>query len=182
MAQLLDAREVAKAIIAKIAPEEKEKLNRKITKSWSIDLGKPGELHASASQTNEIARRDIAFSHLLELIPSNKWKRPLCVMVDEIQNVEKRVPKCYACLDAFHLGTHGLPIVMVCAGLGDSGEQLGKADLTRLGDVHNLGGLESTEVEKFIKGMLDNCEVDWRTWSNIDKLTGDIAKRTDCWP
>ena len=105
---------------------------------------------------------------LRERLP-RKWKRPVCLMVDEIQGVcseaEQKVrPKAADTLLAFHDEALGLPIVPLYAGLGDSQSMLEEANLTRLttGNVRGVGALAGEEAEKAVDRMLDGFRVSRR--------------------
>ncbi len=124
---------------------------------------------------------------LRERLPPFRWKRPFCLMVDEIQGVwseaEQKVrPKAADTLLALHDEALGLPIVPLYAGLGDSHDILSKANLTRLttGYVRSLGALTGEEAEEAVDRMLKEFRVSRRDdgvgWPKY------LAGLSDGWP
>ena len=120
------------------------------------------------------------FDVLAELHPPQKWDRPVCLLVDEIQTVAKEHGKC---LKELHLGEHGLPIMTVCAGLSVSAEKLRRAISPRLtsGNMRTLGVLPPEEVQSCVRQMLARCRVNY-TAEQLKQFGGGIADRSEGWP
>ncbi len=114
-----------------------------------------------------------------ETLPPHKWPRPVCLMVDEIQDVD---PEAKSLLRALHLGTMGLPVVAVYAGLGDSHDVLQDTGMTRVsqGAVHNIGTLAPEEAAEAVELMLDRFRVD-RTGA-ADGWPQRLAEVSERWP
>ena len=120
------------------------------------------------------------FDFLVQSIPPKKWKKPLCIIVDEIQNVGDEHKDCIGVL---HEGRHGLPIVPIYAGLPDSTSVLVKLGISRtqIDNSHTLGALSSSETKSYVKQMLDRCRIDY-THAELDRFTDRIVKRSEGWP
>ena len=91
-------------------------------------------------------------------IAASAWKRPVCLLVDEIQTVTSDAAET---LMELHKGEHELPIVAVLAGLASSRERLRMAGLARLssGAVHTLGPLALNEAAKSVRKFLNEFRV-----------------------
>ena len=114
-----------------------------------------------------------------EMFPLHEWKRPLCLMFDEMQNVIK--PQVDV-LEPLHLGTHGLPVVSVLAGLANTHAILGKHGLNHIADnaTHKLGVLAFEEAAEAAEMFLDGFRID-RTSVGID-WPAEVAATSDGWP
>ena len=80
-----------------------------------------------------------SLTSIAESCPPDKWSCPLCLMVDEVQMLD---PQDHGrTLIGLHGGNHGLPIVPIYVGLGDSREKLGECGLTRFshGNAFDIG-------------------------------------------
>ncbi len=124
---------------------------------------------------------NIAFSLLKELLPPQDWKHPLCILVDEIQNVRESHGEV---LTPLHLGTHRLPIVPIYAGLANSTDSLAQAGVSRLqtDNVRTLGPLASEEVRDCVKRMIANCRIDPGAGVLVQQLADEIARSSEGWP
>ena len=120
----------------------------------------------------------LSFAKLRELKPPEGWTRPVCLLVDEIQQAEGGI---LPVLNKLHQGRHRLPLVPVLAGLGSSRDHLhdniGLTRLTRR-SVHDIGCLAPEEAREAVERMLDEYRVvrDGRDWA------GWLAEVSDCWP
>ena len=119
---------------------------------------------------SSISPAAMTFTQLAEALRTTSWRRPLCLMVDEIQNVD---PAARNVLSQLHLGEHKLPIVPVFAGLGSSENALQRCGLSRPSarSVHHVGALAPTEARDAVERMLDAYRVDryggdrdWPDW------------------
>ena len=101
-------------------------------------------------------------------------------MVDEIRTIGERHADS---IRELHEGRHGLPIVLVCAGLADSGEALVKNGASRMqiANVHTLGALKPDECASYVEQMLGRCGIkDPEEESN--SIAKRIAERSEGWP
>ena len=177
---LEDPAAVAWEIVKKVAPENEEVFRQRIVTNTSGSAGVPGIASGRISTTTDTAPAKISFSVLKELLSSEHWKQPLCLLADEIQTVTKRHGTS---LLALHRGAHGLPIVLVGAGLADSAEKLQQAMSPRLtaGNLRTLGALTTEEVHSCVKQMFDRCRVDYSS-GQLEQIAGEIATRSEGWP
>ena len=101
-------------------------------------------------------------------------------MTDEIQSAERRHRDG---LRALHLGEHGLPIVPILAGLGNSEDVLGSKDIqpSRLSPslVCDLGRLEAAEARDSVRKFFAECAVSAR---EEEAWAKEIADLSDRWP
>ncbi len=149
-------------------------------RSWSVGgavgLGGTG---ADGRTGGSVHPEDAGLDTLGRTLPGRTWPRPVCLMVDEIQTVG---PEAGPMLLALHTARHGLPVVPVYAGLGDSHDRLQAAGLTRLESeaVHEVGALGDGEAAYAVERMLDEFRVpagDARvSWPTL------IAGLSDGWP
>ena len=177
---LEDPAAVAWEIVKKVAPENEEVFRQRIVTNTSGSAGVPGIASGRISTTTDTAPAKISFSVLKELLSSEHWKQPLCLLADEIQTVTKRHGTSLLTL---HRGAHGLPIVLVGAGLADSAEKLQQAMSSRLtGDnLRTLGALAPDEVHSCVRQMFDRCRVNY-TAGQLKQFAGEIAERSEGWP
>jgi len=111
-------------------------------------------------------------------LPSECWRRPLIVTVDEVQDV---TPSALNVLRQLHLGEHGLPIIPVYGGLANSANMLDQLPLTRIvpEQIVLLEGLKPSEARRAIERLLDECNVKNRHKTMIAKK---LAEQTEGWP
>ena len=120
------------------------------------------------------------FSALIQMFPPDRWERPLCLLVDEVQNLESGQA---GVIRRLHEGVGGLPIVPVLAGLANSPHVLAKRGISRLsvGTVHMLGRLEPGQSAESVKMMLERfrveaAEVEAARWVAL------LEELSDRWP
>ena len=87
------------------------------------------------------------------------------------------------CCSRFHEATHGLPVVPLLAGLGNSGEVLDGAGISRLarGSVHWLGPLEPGQPADAVRLMLRHFGIDSAA-GETDRWAARLEERSDRWP
>ncbi len=177
---LKDPETTALEIIRKIAPSKARDYRQKVVTSsgGGISLGVVSTKGTTTQATDPEAA---SFSILKEVLPPRNWKQPLCILVDEIQNVGKIHEEV---LTHLHLGEHGLPIVPVYAGLANSTTALAEAGLSRLqiGNVRTLVPLAGEEVRTCVKQMLVNCRIGLGAGYVLDCLSGWIVESSEGWP
>ncbi len=177
---LEDPETAALEIIRKIDPSKAKDYRQKVVTNTGARICLGG-LGAEGSTTRATDPEAASFSILKEVLPPQDWKQPLCILVDEIQNVGKIHEKV---LTALHLGTHRLPIVPIYAGLANSTDALAAVGLSRLqiGNVRTLGALAGEEVRSCVKQMLVNCRIDLGAGYAVRCLSDWIVERSEGWP
>lgn len=153
LGELADPDRVAQAIAVRLDPRRAERFRRTETRSGSIGISGVGG--GWAAETAPPA----GFGALREMFPPNRWERPLCLLVDEVQNLE---PAQAEVLQRLHEAVDGLPIVPVLAGLANARDVLAKRGISRLSDgaVHMLGRLEPGQPAQSAGMMLEHFRVD----------------------
>ena len=170
------AAQIAECLDAEKARQWRQTRSRTVT----VQAGAPGMASAGSSETVATAPSLPSFAELRGIFPPQDWKWPICLMVDEIQNLEREES---AALEALHLGTAGLPVVPVLAGLANSREVLARCGISRLNEdgVHTLGRLEVGEPAEAVHRMLEAYRVDIagtddRRWAER------LEEHADRWP
>ena len=153
---------IADAIaIANNDDEASNKLRRIVTTDRTSSTGIGGEFVIKANtQINEgksVAAnpQELNWESLKNLFPKQSWKRPVILMLDEVQGLSHWSGPSE--ISNLHQGIHGLPIVPVFAGLSDSFDALRMHDISRMARRRRvtLGALERTEARKVVTMMLD---------------------------
>ncbi|MCY4153110.1 MAG: ATP-binding protein [Aestuariivita sp.] len=119
------------------------------------------------------------FFHLKQITKTLSPRRPILLCVDEIQNMN---PEAKDIMDILQQGKHGLPIIPIYAGLGNSLNVIMRHGVSRpvSGYIHGVEALASTEAEAAVTAMLDRFKVDQ---SGADRdWPATLAQRADCWP
>ena len=121
-----------------------------------------------------------SFAELRRLFPPQDWKRPLCLMVDEVQNLESDEA---GTLENLHLATAGLPIVPVLAGLANARDVLARRGISRLNEdgVHTLGRLETGEPAEAVQRMLNAYGVE-TAGVDTERWAARLEEHSDGWP
>ena len=85
-------------------------------------------------------------SDLARQRPRERWVAPVIVAVDEAQRLAPGTTEPHALfLQGIHDADIGLPINLVLAGLGDTRQRAEDMGLTRISNVHEIGGLTPKE-------------------------------------
>lgn len=172
--ELADPDRIAQAIAARLDPRRAERFRRTETRSGSVGISGVG-----GSWSAETAP-PAGFDALVQMFPPERWERPLCLLVDEVQNLESGQA---GVIRRLHEGVGGLPIVPVLAGLANSSHVLAKRGISRLsvGTVHMLGRLEPGQSAESVKTMLERfrveaAEVEAARWAAL------LEELADRWP
>ena len=152
------------------------------TRAARADASLVGLAAAGGSRSTEIAPPPASLENLAAARPAACWARPACVMVDEIQAAGRIHAEC---LRELHLGEHGLPVVPILAGLGNSQDVLDGEDiqLSRIspGFIVDLGRLEPHEARESVRKFLDGCRVAAPP-ARAEAWAEEIADLSDRWP
>ncbi len=174
LGELADPDRIAQAIAARLDPRRAERFRRTETRSGSIGISGVGG--AWAAETAPPA----GFGALRDMFPPQRWEQPLCLLVDEVQNLE---PDQAGTVRRLHEAVDGLPIVPVLAGLANARDVLAKHGISRLsvGTVHMLGRLEPGQPAESVEMMLerfriDAAEADAARWAAL------LEELSDRWP
>ena len=109
-------------------------------------------------------------------------KRRVVVFVDEVHEVERGSPAAELLKDLHAQGD--IPVLLVCAGLGNSERRLSDAGLSRVENVVTLGRFEDGEAEDCARGTLRKVvERGVRsTDANLARWAREVARASDDWP
>ncbi len=104
--------------------------------------------------------------------------RPVVLLFDEIQKLH---PQGEELLLDLHLGSHGLPMVAVLAGLAWSRARLKEAGLSRFsyGHVRTLAPLAEPEAADAVHCLLQDHHI--KGYQDVD-IAGKIARWSNGWP
>ena len=122
---------------------------------------------------------DPSLDAIRRLHPPHEWRRPLCLMFDEAQRIGTHQ---ISALEKLHLGTCGIPVVPVLAGLADTQDVLRRHRLSRIYDlgIWNLGPLSAGDAARSVEMFLDGFRID-RAVAGFD-WPSELAARSDGWP
>ena len=178
--------EIADAIaIANSDADASDKLRQIVSRDHSFATSVGGEFltkaTAQSSEENPVTAnpRELTWKTLATLFPPEKWKRPVVLMLDEVQSLTDLEGQSE--ISNLHQGIHGLPIIPIFAGLLDSYDALRKHHISRMSHRRRvtLGALEQSEAEDSVKRMLDAFRVDG---SNRCDWARRIAGECSGWP
>ena len=126
-----------------------------LERKWAADDGAP---QARMVWLGQLADPD-GFEALRRMFPPEGWTRPLCLLVDEVQNLEAEQA---GLLRRLHEGVDGLPVLPVLAGLANAQDVLARHGVSRLshGAAHTLGRLAPGEPAESARLMLERFRVD----------------------
>ena len=143
-----------------------------------IDAGFGGLRHSRETIT-EIP--EASLDTLARKFPAERWKCPLVLLIDEAQGLEKE--RHGDVVFELHHGKHGLPLVPVLAGLGNTADRLENLNLTRFSEGHvlEMGALGMSDAAAAVRKFLARFRIDvpperaaW--WG------AELARRSDGWP
>ena len=119
---------------------------------------------------------------MAELLPGHEWPRPVVVGVDEAQNMtDDEKHSVGDMLQSLHANEFNLPLVVVLAGLSNTGRRVAELGLSRLSRncTYSLDCLNAAELEDLKRGFCDNFEIELGMHANwFDTLIGG----TEGWP
>ena len=172
--ELADPDRIAQAIAARLDPRRAERCRRTETRSGSIGVSGVGG--AWAAETAPPA----GFGALRDMFSPERWERPLCLLVDEVQNLE---PGQAGVIRRLHEAVDGLPIVPVLAGLANAQHVLARRGISRLsvGAVHMMGRLEPGQPAESVRAMLEGFRVE-AVEADAARWAGLLEDLSDRWP
>ena len=104
-----------------------------------------------SEKAEELAVALAGLAVVAKVLPRDRWKRPVVIGVDEVQNLHgnKHSP-VGRLLQQLHADKQDLPVILVLAGRSDSVTRVQKLGLSRLsrGHICSLDGLDRQEVEE----------------------------------
>ena len=167
--------------VSKAVREKTDDMFRQ-TRTTSTEFGGEANIEAKKRGHETMAVPRIpSLAAFSEWFPPTEWSGPLCLMVDDIQMIDPSIHG--RALLNLHGGIHGLPIVPVYVGLGDSLAKLADCGLARLslGHEFTMGALAPEDAAIAVRRFLAHFRVsasdeaaEW--WSEI------LALRSDSWP
>ena len=177
---LANAREVAIQIAECIHPARARHFRQTQNQTAGLQVGVSGTAAIDRSRTTSDAPPVPSITELGKQFPAGVWKQPICLMVDEIQNLDRAEART---LEALHLGTAGLPIVPVLAGLANARDVLAQCGISRLSDdcIHSLGCLEPRQSNEAVRKMLDTYRVEAEE-ADANRWASRLASASDGWP
>ncbi len=137
-----------------------------------MNAGLPGVAsagyHQSTSRTDHDRSTIITWRPLQEALAGHSWDRPVCLMIDEAQNLDKPGTELLA---SMHLGSHELPFFPLLMGLADTDTKIRKKGSTWLDNnaVHTLSALQKEEVAEL-------CDKYFTTF----RIRGSNGIKSDC--
>jgi len=140
----------------------------------------------------------------LLIVPKEKWKIPIVLVIDEIQNIRDCVRddapgkllsqgeqpakwdrtrrlQVSNLLQKIQVGRHGLPMLAICSGLNDSWPTLKATGISQPARRFSLDCLDEEDVDRIASRFFAQCRIDVseevaRMWIH------EIAERTNCYP
>ncbi len=143
-----------------------------------------GELSRATSDQFKQASADMEWSHLRQALDSQgkyDWTRPVCLMIDEAQNLDEPGIDLLA---SMHEGTHQMPIFPILMGLGNTWQTVISTEkLTRLesGALHTLGALTKEEVKDLCERYFTTFRIKG-TSARINEFTTGLHAWSEGWP
>ena len=112
---------------------------------------------------------DLALQH-----PRDTWQAPIIVAIDEAQTLPANATDPHALFfNGVHQALRGLPLTLVLAGLGDTRHNARCMGLTRLGNIHEIGGLEEVQAKELMRDFCLHFGIEpSRHEAYLDALTG----------
>ena len=167
--------------IAECLDAEKARAFRQTeTRGREVTLG-VGPLAGGGTQATATSPPPADLSELRRLFPPETWERPICLMVDEVQNLR---PEEGRILESLHAASDGLPIVPVLAGLSNAQDVLAREGrISRLGSgaAHTLGCLEAGLPAEAVRRMLDRFGIE-AAEDEAERWAGLLERESDGWP
>ena len=130
----------------------------------------------------ELPVADAVLETVAELLPPCRWRRPVVIAIDEVQNMfGDAKARSSRLLQALHTNDQNLPILVVLAGLSNSSMRVKELGLSRLSVACTfpLESLNAIEIEDLKTGFCNHFDIDLKTRSReLDSL----LIGTDGWP
>ena len=121
-----------------------------------------------------------SLSDLAQQRPRDRWTAPVIVAVDEAQRLLGDATKPHALfLQGIHDAARGLPLILVLAGLGDTRQKAEDMNLTRISNIHEIGGLDAEESAGL---MEDFCRHFGINPTGFEEHLNALAAPCEGWP
>ncbi len=141
--------------------------------------GIPGIQDAVNSLIDGIGGVPRTMTAFAKKFPVSNWQMPLIVAIDEAQRFSwPKDTKQAFLLQSLHDNDPALPIMPVCAGLGDLKDVLSRIDLTRIENIHEIGCLTDDEMDDFFIGFRHKFGLFIRDDSDSDHVIPNIKRLT----
>ncbi len=104
----------------------------------------------------------------------------IAVLIDEVQNLDRGNRQAVDCLRTLHEGKHGVPVLPILAGLGNSPDILARAGISRLDPPKGIsvGLLTPEEAKESVGSFMEYFKVKGDTGAWVE----DVVRRSDLWP
>ena len=179
--------EAISMVLDAMDPVKAREIGAVITETTTGELGVAAGIKAGGSRARSVqyGRPVEWLGRLAGMYPD--WTRPIVLMVDEAQNMradhQEDGRTLNRLLEEIHQGNHGLPLLLIAAGLGNTVDRLEDMGLSRPAgrSTHRLGRLsygECSEATQRIFGRfrVQGDEAARRTWIEA------IIRSSDGWP
>ena len=116
-----------------------------------------------SEKAGELAAVLLGLAVVEQVLPRDKWKRPVVIGVDEAQNLHgDKHSLVGSLLLQLYADKHNLPVIVVLAGRSDSVTRIQKLGLSRLsrGHICSLDGLDRQEVEELKQEFCNYFQID----------------------
>ncbi len=168
------------AIAELLDPDKAKQFRQTVTRSRAATVG-IGPLGGSGTQATATSPPLAGLSELRRIFPPADWNRPICLMVDEIQNLD---PKEGKILESLHLAVDRLPIVPVLAGLSSSQAALTeRGGISRLstGSVFTIGCLDAGQAAEAVRRMMASFRIEAEN-ADVERWAALLERISDRWP
>ena len=146
----------------------------------NISANSLGEISAAVGWNMDGLDTPRTLDHLAEIAPSQNWRAPVIVAVDEAQRISggDATPHAHF-LQSIHDASSGLPLTLVLAGLSDTKSRTHAIGLTRGVTIHNLYCLDTTECHELVGAFCRKFGIDT---TGYESELQALAEPTEGWP
>ncbi|MCY3880123.1 MAG: ATP-binding protein [Rhodobacteraceae bacterium] len=140
-----------------------------------------GPVGAGINPTSATHDRPRTVSELKTRLPADRWQAPVVLAIDEFQNItdSPHKPEVKLTLQSLHEAVHGLPILLVLAGLGNTPAVARKTGLTRGLTKIGIGCLQEEEARDLVHGWCRHFGIDP---AGHEAPLDMLAAGTEGWP
>ncbi len=156
-------------------------LKETVRKTGGLDLAMvTGKFETERTIESNIV--DASLRTLANILPHNKWTRPLVIGVDEAQNLNGDQHSLVGhILQALHANHLELPILVVLAGLSDAKQRVAELGISRfsIDCTYSLECMNEDEIEELNQGFCSHFGI--HLGNRNDEFNAMLV-RTDGWP